>query len=408
MAKIEIKNLSILFGPEKAKAKKMILKGKSKQEILKATGCTVAVRNANLEIEEGEMFVIMGLSGSGKSTLLRCINRLNEPSMGEIRLDGVDITHSSDKELLQIRRKELAMVFQHFGLLPHRTVLSNVSFGLELQGVPKEEREKKAQESVLLVGLKGYEKQRVDELSGGMQQRVGLARALANNPEVLLMDEAFSALDPLIREQMQDELLLLQEKMKRTIVFITHDLDEAIKLGDRIAIMKDGEIVQVGTPEEILTDPANAYVTRFTESVDRGRIVTASSIMLKQPVVVRLRKEGPETILRKMREKRLYALPVIGSEDQFIGEIQYKDVLKLRKEGSKDVASIVLKEVPSVLENTTVEDMLPLLPKVRQALPVVDDGNRLIGVVSPSAIIIEMTGKDQKEIEEIIQNAIDL
>ena len=408
MAKIEIKNLSILFGSEKSRAKKMILKGKSKQEILKETGCTVAVRNANLEIEEGEMFVIMGLSGSGKSTLLRCINRLNEPTMGEIRVNGIDITRSSDKELLQIRRKELAMVFQHFGLLPHRTVLSNVSFGLELQGVPKEEREKKAQESIELVGLKGYENQRVDELSGGMQQRVGLARALANNPEVLLMDEAFSALDPLIREQMQDELLLLQEKMKRTIVFITHDLDEAIKLGDRIAIMKDGEVVQVGTPEEILTDPANAYVTRFTESVDRGRIVTASSIMLKQPIVVRIKRDGPEAIFRKMRERRLYALPVIGNDDQFIGEIQYKDVLKLRKEGSKDVSSIVQKEVPSVLENTTVEDMLPLLPKVRQALPVVNEENRLVGVVSPSAIIIEMTGKDQKEIEEIIQNAIDL
>ncbi|GKG71280.1 glycine betaine/L-proline ABC transporter ATP-binding protein [Parabacteroides sp. AM58-2XD] len=408
MAKIEIKNLSILFGSEKSRAKKMILKGKSKQEILKETGCTVAVRNANLEIEEGEMFVIMGLSGSGKSTLLRCINRLNEPTMGEIRVNGIDITRSSDKELLQIRRKELAMVFQHFGLLPHRTVLSNVSFGLELQGVSKEEREKKAQESIELVGLKGYENQRVDELSGGMQQRVGLARALANNPEVLLMDEAFSALDPLIREQMQDELLLLQEKMKRTIVFITHDLDEAIKLGDRIAIMKDGEVVQVGTPEEILTDPANAYVTRFTESVDRGRIVTASSIMLKQPIVVRIKRDGPEAIFRKMREKRLYALPVIGNDDQFIGEIQYKDVLKLRKEGSKDVSSIVQKEVPSVLENTTVEDMLPLLPKVRQALPVVNEKNQLVGVVSPSAIIIEMTGKDQKEIEEIIQNAIDL
>lgn len=408
MAKIEIKNLSILFGSEKSRAKKMILKGKSKQEILKETGCTVAVRNANLEIEEGEMFVIMGLSGSGKSTLLRCINRLNEPTMGEIRVNGIDITRSSDKELLQIRRKELAMVFQHFGLLPHRTVLSNVSFGLELQGVPKEEREKKAQESIELVGLKGYENQRVDELSGGMQQRVGLARALANNPEVLLMDEAFSALDPLIREQMQDELLLLQEKMKRTIVFITHDLDEAIKLGDRIAIMKDGEVVQVGTPEEILTDPANAYVTRFTESVDRGRIVTASSIMLKQPIVVRIKRDGPEAIFRKMRERRLYALPVIGNDDQFIGEIQYKDVLKLRKEGSKDVSSIVQKEVPSVLENTTVEDMLPLLPKVRQALPVVNEKNQLVGVVSPSAIIIEMTGKDQKEIEEIIQNAIDL
>ena len=408
MTKIEIKDLSILFGPEKAKAKKMIKQGKSKQEILKETGCTIAVRNANLEIEEGEMFVIMGLSGSGKSTLVRCINRLNEPSMGEIWLSGRNITSLSDKELLQIRRKEMAMVFQHFGLLPHRTVLSNIAFGLELQGIPKEEREKKAHESIAVVGLKGYENQRVDELSGGMQQRVGLARALANDPEVLLMDEAFSALDPLIREQMQDELLDLQEKMKRTIVFITHDLDEAIKLGDRIAIMKDGEVVQVGTPEEILTDPANDYVTRFTESVDRGRVVTASSIMLTQPIVVRIRKDGPEAIIRKMREKRLYALPVIGTDEQFLGEIRLKDVLRLRKEGARDISSIVMKEVPSVLESMTVEDMLPLLPKVQQALPVVDENNRLKGVVSTSAIIIEMTGKDQKEIEEIIQNAIDL
>ena len=408
MTKIEIKDLSILFGPEKAKAKKMIKQGKSKQEILKETGCTIAVRNANLEIEEGEMFVIMGLSGSGKSTLVRCINRLNEPSMGEIWLSGRNITSLSDKELLQIRRKEMAMVFQHFGLLPHRTVLSNIAFGLELQGVPKEEREKKAYESIAVVGLKGYENKRVDELSGGMQQRVGLARALANDPEVLLMDEAFSALDPLIREQMQDELLDLQEKMKRTIVFITHDLDEAIKLGDRIAIMKDGEVVQVGTPEEILTDPANDYVTRFTESVDRGRVVTASSIMLTQPIVVRIRKDGPEAIIRKMREKRLYALPVIGTDEQFLGEIRLKDVLRLRKEGARDISSIVMKEVPSVLESMTVEDMLPLLPKVQQALPVVDENNRLKGVVSTSAIIIEMTGKDQKEIEEIIQNAIDL
>ena len=405
MTKIEIKDLSILFGPEKAKAKKMIKQGKSKQEILKETGCTIAVRNANLEIKEGEMFVIMGLSGSGKSTLVRCINRLNEPSMGEIWLSGRNITSLSDKELLQIRRKEMAMVFQHFGLLPHRTVLSNIAFGLELQGVPKEEREKKAYESIAVVGLKGYENQRVDELSGGMQQRVGLARALANDPEVLLMDEAFSALDPLIREQMQDELLDLQEKMKRTIVFITHDLDEAIKLGDRIAIMKDGEVVQVGTPEEILTDPANDYVTRFTES---GRVVTASSLMLTQPIVVRIRKDGPEAIIRKMREKRLYALPVIGTDEQFLGEIRLKDVLRLRKEGARDISSIVMKEVPSVLESMTVEDMLPLLPKVQQALPVVDENNRLKGVVSTSAIIIEMTGKDQKEIEEIIQNAIDL
>ena len=408
MSKIEIKDLYLVFGNEKQKALKMLKEGKTKSEILKATGCTVAVKDANLSINEGEIFVIMGLSGSGKSTLLRCINRLIRPTSGEVIINGTDIAKVSDKELLQIRRKELAMVFQNFGLLPHRSVLHNIAFGLELQGVKKGEREQKAMESMQLVGLKGYENQMVSELSGGMQQRVGLARALANNPEVLLMDEAFSALDPLIREQMQDELLDLQEKMKRTIVFITHDLDEAIKLGDRIAIMKDGEVVQVGTPEEILTDPANDYVTRFTESVDRGRVVTASSIMLSQPIVVRIRKDGPEAIIRKMRERHLYALPVIGTDDQFLGEIRLKDVLRLRKEGTRDIGSIVVKEVPSVLENTTVEDMLPLLPKVQQALPVVDENNRLKGVVSTSAIIIEMTGKDQKEIEEIIQNAIDL
>ena len=385
MTKIEIKNLSILFGPEKMRAKRMLVAGKSKQNILKETGCTVAVRNANLKIEEGELFVIMGLSGSGKSTLLRCINRLNEPSLGEVFINGKNITTSSDKELLDIRRKEMAMVFQHFGLLPHRTVLSNIAFGLELQG---------------------YENQKVSELSGGMQQRVGLARAISNDPEVLLMDEAFSALDPLIRVQMQDELLKLQEKMQKTIIFITHDLDEAIKLGDRIAIMKDGEVVQVGTPEEILIDPANHYVSRFTENVDRGRIVTASSIMITQPVVARIRKDGPETVLRK--EKNLYVLPVVDGNRQFLGEVRLKDVLALRKAGNHDLSSIVMKEVPSVLENTTVEDMLPLLPEIRQALPVVNEANQLAGLVSTSSIIIEMTGKDKEEIDQIVQNAIEL
>ena len=398
MTKIEIKNLSILFGSEKMRAKRMLVAGKSKQNILKETGCTVAVRNANLKIEEGELFVIMGLSGSGKSTLLRCINRLNEPSLGEVFINGKNITTSSDKELLDIRRKEMAMVFQHFGLLPHRTVLSNIAFGLELQGVPKKERDLKAVESVALVGLKGYENQKVSELSGGMQQRVGLARAIANDPEVLLMDEAFSALDP----------LKLQEKMQKTIIFITHDLDEAIKLGDRIAIMKDGEVVQVGTPEEILTDPANHYVSRFTENVDRGRIVTASSIMITQPVVARIRKDGPETVLRKMKEKNLYVLPVVDGNRQFLGEVRLKDVLALRKAGNHDLSSIVMKEVPSVLENTTVEDMLPLLPEIRQALPVVNEANQLAGLVSTSSIIIEMTGKDKEEIDQIVQNAIEL
>ena len=406
--KIEIKNLSIIFGHDKSKARKLIMEGKNKSEILKSTGCTVAVRNANLEIREGEVFVVMGLSGSGKSTLLRCINRLNEPTLGEVYINGENITRKSDKELQQLRRSELAMVFQHFGLLPHRTVLSNIAFGLELQGVPKVEREKKALRTVGLVGLKGYENQRVNELSGGMQQRVDLARALANDASVLLMDEAFSALDPLIREQMQDELLQLQASMQKTIVFITHDLHEAIKLGDRIAIMKDGEVVQVGTPEEILTEPANDYVERFVENVGRGRIITASSIMKTKPVVARLKKEGPEAIIRKMREKNLFVLPVVGTDGQFLGEVSLKDVVNLRKQGIKEIDSVVTSEVPSVLESTTVEDMLTLLPKIKQVIPVVSDSNKLLGVVSPSSIIIEMTGKDQKEINQIIQNAIDL
>ncbi|MFY1611548.1 quaternary amine ABC transporter ATP-binding protein [Macellibacteroides fermentans] len=406
--KIEIKNLSIIFGHDKSKARRLIMEGKNKSEILKSTGCTVAVRNANLEIREGEVFVVMGLSGSGKSTLLRCINRLNEPTLGEVYINGENITRKSDKELQRLRRTELAMVFQHFGLLPHRTVLSNIAFGLELQGVPKVEREKKALRTVGLVGLKGYENQRVNELSGGMQQRVGLARALANDASVLLMDEAFSALDPLIREQMQDELLQLQASMQKTIVFITHDLHEAIKLGDRIAIMKDGEVVQVGTPEEILTEPANDYVERFVENVGRGRIITASSIMKTKPVVARLKKEGPEAIIRKMREKNLFVLPVVGPDGQFLGEVSLKDVVNLRKQGIKEIDSVVTSEVPSVLESTTVEDMLTLLPKIKQVIPVVSDSNKLLGVVSPSSIIIEMTGKDQNEINQIIQNAIDL
>ena len=386
----------------------MIKQGKSKQEILKETGCTIAVRNANLEIEEGEMFVIMGLSGSGKSTLVRCINRLNEPSMGEIWLSGRNITSLSDKELLQIRRKEMAMVFQHFGLLPHRTVLSNIAFGLELQGVPKEEREKKAYESIAVVGLKGYENQRVDELSGGMQQRVGLARALANDPEVLLMDEAFSALDPLIREQMQDELLDLQEKMKRTIVFITHDLDEAIKLGDRIAIMKDGEVVQVGTSEEILTEPANDYVARFVENVDRSKIITASSLMIDKPLVARLKKEGPEVLIRKMRAKNITVLPVIDTDDKLVGEVRLNDLLKLRSKQEKSIETIVRTEVHSVLEDTVLEDILPLMTKSNSPVWVIDETHEFLGTIPLSSLIIEVTGKDKEEINEIIQNAIDL
>ena len=408
MNKIEIKDLYLIFGSEKQKALRMLKEGKSKNEILKATGCTVAVKDANLDIHEGEFFVIMGLSGSGKSTLLRCINRLIKPTKGQILINGKDITTASDKELLDMRRHEISMVFQNFGLLPHRSVLSNIAFGLELQGVPKQEREKKAMKSMEIVGLKGYQNQMVSQLSGGMQQRVGLARALANNPEVLLMDEAFSALDPLIRVQMQDEMLAIQSKMKKTIIFITHDLNEAIKLGDRIAIMRDGEIVQVGTSEEILTEPANDYVARFVENVDRSKIVTAGSIMITHPAVARLRKEGPEVLIRKMKERDITVLPVIDENDKLIGETTLEDAAILRHKGIKSIKTAILSEVHSVTEDTKIEDLLPLITKTNSPIYVVDEERELKGLIPLSSIVVEMTGKDKNEINELIQNAIEL
>lgn len=405
---IEINKLFLIFGREKNKAFKMLMKGKSKSEILKETGCTIAVNNVNLSVRKGEIFVIMGLSGSGKSSLLRCINRLNKPTFGEIIVDGKDIAKVTEEELRPVRRKTLAMVFQHFGLLPHYTVLQNIAFGLELQNVGKVEREQKALNCMKLVGLNGYENQMVNELSGGMQQRVGLARALANDPEILLMDEAFSALDPLIRVQMQDELLALQSKMKKTIVFITHDLEEAIKLGDRIAIMRDGEIQQIGTSEEILTEPANNYVRCFVENVDRTRIVTASSIMVDKPLVARMGKEGPEALIRKMKERKLTVLPVVDSDGILMGEVSLKDLIRLRKERVLDIKSVLRSEVHSVLGDTVVEDMLPLMIQTNSPIWVVNENREFEGVIPLSSLIIEATGKDKEEINEIIQNAIEL
>lgn len=274
--KIEIIKLYLIFGRERNKAFKMLMKGKSKWEIKKETGCIIAVNGANFAINEGEIFVIMGLSGSGKSSLLRCINRLDKPILGAIVVNGSNIVTMTDEELRTVRRKKLAMVFQQFGLLPHHTVWQNIAFGLELQGVRKKVREQKALESMRTVGLAGCENQMINELSEAMKQRVGLARALANNPEILLMDEAFSALDSLSRIQMQNELLALQSEKKKTIVFVTHDWEEAIRLGDRIAIMRDGEILQIGTSEEILTKPANDYVRNFVKSrVTKAKGITS-------------------------------------------------------------------------------------------------------------------------------------
>ena len=403
--KLKIEDLTLIFGKEPDAALSLLREGKSKGDILKETGCTVAVKDASFHIQPGEFFVIMGLSGSGKSSLLRCLNRLIEPTDGRVILNDVDITSLGTEELQRVRRKEMAMVFQKFGLLPHRSVLENVAFGLELQEVPEQERLAKARTVIDLVGLRGYEDQHTASLSGGMQQRVGLARALANDPEILLMDEAFSALDPLIRTQMQDELIDLQEKMHKTIVFITHDLDEAIKLGDRIAIMKDGEVIQIGTPEDILTNPATEYVSSFVEKVDRKSIITAASLMFEKPTVAIFKKDGVEGSLRKMRASGLTELPAVSIDRHFLGFVYLRDVLRLKAEGEKTIEKAIITDVPVAYADSTVEQMLPFIAENGRAVPIVDrDSNKLMGIVAQTSLLIETTGTSW---ENVTGNSID-
>lgn len=401
MIKIEVNELSLIFGSKKNQAFQLLEKGLDKNEILKKTGCTVAVNKASFQIHDGEIFVIMGLSGSGKSTLLRCFNRLIKPTRGNIILNGEDVAKVSKERLLEIRRKSMSMVFQHFGLLPHRTVISNVGFGLELQGMPKEERDKKSMKAIQTVGLDGYENMMTGELSGGMQQRVGLARALANDPEILLMDEAFSALDPLIRNNMQDELIDIQKKLKKTILFITHDLDEALKLGDRIAIMKDGKIVQIGTPEEILTEPADDYVKAFVENVDRSNIVTASSVMFKNPARVNLEKDGPAIALRRMRDVGVNHLPVVDKDNVFRGFVLDDDVAKLKNSNIKKLDDVVKTEVPSVGLEYPVVDILPLFIDNPFSIPVLNEDRELKGTIVHASIVAEVMRKEPEEIMQL-------
>lgn len=403
--KVKVEDLVLVFGKQKKQALKLLNEGFSKKEILAKTDCTIGINKANFEILEGEFFVIMGLSGSGKSTLLRCLNRLNEPTSGKVIINGEDITGKNNKDLLEVRRTEMSMVFQKFGLLPHHTVLSNAAFGLELRGEDKEKRESKAQKALDIVGLNGFEQQLPAQLSGGMQQRVGLARALANDPEVLLMDEAFSALDPLIKTEMQDQLLELQDNLHKTIVFITHDLDEAIKLGDRIAIMKDGVIEQIGTAEDILTNPASEYVKAFVEKVDRKSIISAGSLMFEKPTVVRFKKDGPEGALRKMRATGIEILPVVDAHDTFLGFVHINEVIQSAKRKEPTVESIIHANVPTVSKEVTVEEMLPLISEVRSPIAVVNEHSRLLGIVTQTSLIIEATKYNEEEIIELKEKA---
>lgn len=377
MAKVEIEHLTKIFGKRVKPALQMVQQQASKTEILKKTGATVGVYDANLSIEEGEIFVIMGLSGSGKSTLIRLLNRLIEPTSGSIKIDGEDISTMSKEQLLEVRRKKMSMVFQSFGLFPHRTILENTEYGLEVQGVPKEERRERAEKALDNANLLAFKDQYPNQLSGGMQQRVGLARALANNPEILLMDEAFSALDPLIRRDMQDELLDLQANASQTIIFISHDLNEALRIGDRIAIMKDGQIQQVGTGEEILTAPANDYVRAFIEDVDRSKVLTAERIMIP-PIATNIDVDGPAVALKKMRTEEVSGLVAVDRRRQFQGFISSENALRARREniGLRDVMT----EMPTVARDMLVADIMPLIYDAPTPLAVVDNG-RLLGVI---------------------------
>jgi glycine betaine/proline transport system ATP-binding protein len=345
---------------------------------LKKAGLTPAVIDASFSVEEGEIFVVMGLSGSGKSTLIRMVNGLLEPTSGHVEVDGENLTAMGPRQLRAARREKISMVFQHFALLPHRTVAENAAYGLEIKGVAKDERRRRAIEALEMCGLEGWQDHKPGELSGGMRQRVGLARALAADTDVLLMDEAFSALDPLIRREMQDQLIELQHKLGKTILFITHDLNEAMRLGDRIAMMRNGRIVQIGTSEEILTDPANDYVAQFVADVDRTRVLTASSVMEK-PVATLGRDQGPRVAHRLMREHQQHGLYVTGRDRSLVGYVT-EDVVNKHLEDSN--LSAVLEPITTVVgADTPVAELFAPAAHNQLPLPVVDDDKRLIGVI---------------------------
>jgi len=395
---IEVKSLSKVFGNDPKRAFPLLAQGWSKERILKETKLTVGVNQVSFSIEPGEIFVIMGLSGSGKSTVVRLLNRLIEPTAGQVLVNGKDIVRMNREELRQVRRKTMSMIFQKFALFPHRTILENVEYGLEVQGMGKEERVKKAKESLALVGLAGLEDQKPDQLSGGMQQRVGLARGLANDPDILLMDESFSALDPLIRKDMQDELLELQENMKKTIIFITHDLDEALRIGDRIALMKDGAIVQIGTPEEILMNPANDYVERFVENVDLSKVLTAAHVMIRAETISMDR--GPRVALQLMRDRRISNLYVVDKSRQLLGVVTAEDALNAIKSG-QTLGEIIIRDTPIVSPDVLLVELFDVVSSAKIPVAVIDERKRLVGIVIRGAVLAALTGNNEAEAGEV-------
>lgn len=397
MSKVIVKNLYKIYGPKPQKALEMVKKGAKKEGLLKKTGNSIGINNASFEVSEGEIFVVMGLSGSGKSTMIRCLNRLIEPTDGEIIIDGENICECDSKKLLEIRRKKITMVFQHFALFPHRTVAENVAYGLEVQKSSKEYRKEKAYESLDMVGLKGYEESYPSQLSGGMQQRVGLARALATDADILLMDEAFSALDPLIRTEMQDELMAIQENMKKTIIFITHDLDEALKIGDRIAIMKEGEIVQIGTPEEILEHPADDYVKTFIKDVNRTKVLTASAVM-KKPDAIITKKDGIHMAVRKMEASKISSIFVVNKEKVLQGIITIDSAIDALKKGETDINNLLIQDVEKTDPDTPLVDLLPVAVHAKYPIAVVNEQQRLLGIIVRVTVLAGIAGEEVEDV----------
>ncbi|MGC7786271.1 quaternary amine ABC transporter ATP-binding protein [Staphylococcus epidermidis] len=393
MSKVKVRKLTKIFGKKQKEALKLVQEGKSKKEIFEETGATVGVYDVNFDVNDGEIFVIMGLSGSGKSTLIRLINRLIVPTSGSIYIGQDEISNMSKKELREVRRTKINMVFQNFGLFPKRTVLENTEYGLEIRGIEKAERQKKAEKALDDTGLLSFKDQYPDQLSGGMQQRVGLARALANDSDILLMDEAFSALDPLIRKDMQNDLLNLQEQMQKIIIFITHDLNEALRIGDRIALMRDGKIMQIGTGEEILTNPANTFVREFTEDIDRSKILTAENIM-ESPLTINIEKEGPNVALQRMRQEEVSMLLAIDNKRLLKGSITADNALKAREDGIS-LKNVYQNNVQTINKDMLVTDIFTLIYDSPTPLAVTDENNRLVGVVIRGSVIGAMTNSNK-------------
>ena len=375
--KISVRDVTKVFGPRPASALAQVRAGRSKDEILRETGHTVGLNRISLDVREGEIFVIMGLSGSGKSTLIRHFNRLIDPTAGVIEVNGRNILEMRMKELEDFRRQTMSMVFQNFGLLPHRTVIDNVAFGLEIQKIGRRRRHDKAAEWIDAVGLAGYEGAYPAALSGGMRQRVGLARALCTDPEILLMDEAFSALDPLIRSEMQDQLVSLQSRLGKTIVFITHDLDEALRIGDRIAILKDGALSQIGTPADILLEPADDYVAAFVRDVNRGRALCVEAIM--RPPALRLTSETIDEALSRLRSEGA-SHGYLVRNGHLEGVVTAESLVSARAEGMSDISRAAT-VVPTVLMTEPIEGAVPLALESQSPVAVVCEKGLFQGVV---------------------------